>query len=244
MSLGIVIQARLASTRLPNKIVLPIDGEVCFLEILLDRIKEHFNKIPIILATSTNKENDLLEKYANKFGVEFFRGEEQNVLKRFVDCSEEYDLKTIIRVCSDNPFLDINHLKMLIDQYNGEDYFSFAINGKPSILTHYGFFSEIVSSKSLKKVLNSSINNCFEHVTNCIYSNQEKFNVRFVEKNIENKNIRCTLDTKQDFENLQKIHFEWYRNNRDKSLESLISFIEKNSEIEEKMKNQIETNRK
>ncbi|MGB1043395.1 MAG: cytidylyltransferase domain-containing protein, partial [Tenacibaculum sp.] len=81
MSIGIIIQARVGSTRLPNKIILPIEREFTFLDLLLSKIKKNFPTIPIILATSKNKENEILKKYAEKNKVGFFKGEENNVLK-------------------------------------------------------------------------------------------------------------------------------------------------------------------
>lgn len=245
MSIGIIIQARVGSTRLPNKIILPIEREFTFLDLLLSKIKKNFPTIPIILATSKNEENEILKKYAEKNKVVFFKGEENNVLKRFIDCAENYQLKSIIRICSDNPFLDIQLLKNLIDNYEDEDYFSYKVNSNPSILTHYGFFAEIVSLNALKKVQKNKKGECLEHVTNCIYTNKTgDFRINFIEKKIDNNYIRCTLDTLQDFKNLKEIYFNWYKKTSDNSYKSLLEYISKNKELKELMKKEILRNSK
>ena len=78
----------------------------------------------------------------------------------------------------------------------------------PSILTHYGFFAEIVSKIALDTVSASNENGCQEHVTNCVYSNPKNFNVRFEPKEIASENIRCTLDTKEDFQAIETVFDE------------------------------------
>ncbi|WP_299833704.1 hypothetical protein [uncultured Tenacibaculum sp.] len=244
MNLGIIIQARVGSTRLHNKILLPIDGETTFLDVLLIKLKEEFNNLPIILATSGKKENDIIVEVAKKHKINVFRGDENNVLKRFVDCALKFKLSSIIRVCSDNPFLDTTLLKSLIENYKCEDYFSYKINNTPSILTHYGFFAEIVSLNALEKVLKFNNKLCLEHVTNCVYTNTDEFNVRFNNKEITEKNIRCTLDTKQDFLNLKHIYSKWYIPSKNKSLESLISFINQSKTLKQFMKIEIDKNSK
>ncbi|CAL2081339.1 cytidylyltransferase domain-containing protein [Tenacibaculum sp. 190524A02b] len=244
MSLGIIVQARLGSTRLPNKIILPIESNNTFLDVLLSKLKENFRNIPIILATSKNSENSILEEYAQKYEINFYRGDEYNVLKRFVDCAREYKIKSIIRICSDNPFLDVDSLKSLISLYGNQDYYSYKVNSIPAILTHYGFFAEIVSLVSLEKVLLLNNKNCLEHVTNCIYMNPDEFDVKFEEISIKEDYIRCTLDTKLDFQNLKTLYFQWYKGGNDISLKSLISFVQRKGELKKLMKQEILNNRK
>lgn len=246
MKLGIIVQARIASTRLPEKIILPInEGEqFSFLDLLLTKLNNTFSDVPIVLATSIEEQNDVLQGYAQKHNVQFFRGSENNVLKRFVDCAKTYEFDTLVRICSDNPFLDIDLLLELINKYTNEDYFSYRVNGKPSILTHYGFFGEIVKLSALERVLQNGKKECFEHVTNCIYNDGEHFNVNFENIKIEEQYIRCTLDTPLDFENLQFIYKHWYLSSGEKGYKSLLNFISSKVNLIENMKTQILKNSK
>ena len=242
--IGIIIQARISSTRLPKKIILEIDEQITFLDVLLNKLKSLKIKLPIVLATSNLSVDSILGEFAEKHKIKFYRGSEENVLERFIDCAEENNFNTIIRVCSDNPFIDVNYIEKIIKSYKGEDYLSYKINNSPSILTHFGFFTEMVSLKALKKVASKKDNNCIEHVTNCIYKNPNHFNVRFLEENIQNNDIRCTLDTKSDFEILKDIYFNFMKENPNAGYLEIIKYIETRQDLLVGMKKIIKENRK
>jgi spore coat polysaccharide biosynthesis protein SpsF len=241
---GIIIQARTSSTRLPKKIILEIEKRTTFLDVLLNRLSTLKKRLPIILATSNLEVDDVLENYSKKHQISIFRGSEQNVLDRFIKCAEEHKLSSIIRICSDNPFIDIESVLNIYKNYKGEDYLSYKINELPAILTHYGFFCEIVSLSALKKVALQNSTNCIEHVTNCIYNKPNKFNVRLINKSIENKSIRCTLDTKEDFENLKKLYFNIVKEKPGICYLEIIKYIEKEESITKSMKKIIKENSK
>lgn len=243
-NIGIIIQARTSSTRLPKKIILKMDGEETFLDVLLKRVKKLKTKYPVILATSNLKVDEVLLSFAESHEIKFFQGSENNVLNRFIECAKENKLKTIVRVCSDNPFLDINLLEELIANYNNEDYLSYKINNSPSILTHFGFFAEIVSVKALEKVAEKGDETCNEHVTNCIYKNPDDFIVNFIHKKNDNNSIRCTLDTKNDFENLKDIYLNFVKENPEYRYPDLIKYIETRTDLLLEMKKIIKENTK
>ncbi len=115
MQTGIIIQARTGSTRLPNKMILPFYNGKGILQILLERIKKKYNnQYTIILATTTNKNDEKIAEIGEKTGVEIYRGSENDVLKRFINAALSYNIFGIIRVCADNPLLDVNHIENLI----------------------------------------------------------------------------------------------------------------------------------
>ena len=242
--IGIIVQARLSSTRLPKKIILEIDQEQSFLDIQLKKLQQLKDFFPIILATSESENDAVLEQYATKYGFKFFQGSEHNVLKRFIDCSEENNLQAVIRICSDNPYIDIDSLKELYHTYKNEDYLSFSIDGTPAILTHYGFFCEIVSLDALKRVYHNNNKECLEHVTNCIYKNSKEFGLKFIQKSIQNKNVRCTLDTREDFENLKYIYMNFVKENSHAGYLEIIKFIEEDLQLLKRMKKIIKENSK
>ena len=98
-----IIQARTGSKRLPNKVILPIAGKPS-LHYVIERTKRSKYIDKIILATTTNKSDDQLEQIAKTANIEFFRGEEEDVIERFTNClnsqPEEYDY--LVRVNADN----------------------------------------------------------------------------------------------------------------------------------------------
>ncbi|MDA7798097.1 glycosyl transferase family 2, partial [bacterium] len=177
--LGIIIQARNNSSRLPNKINLNLFDNHSILDIIIQKLKTLKN-IRIILATSTNKKDLILKKYSLKYNIDFFQGSEHNVLDRFISVSEKYKFDKVIRVCADNPFIDIPLLEKLIDLSSKKeyDYASYYYNNTPTIKTHFGIFAEYVSLSALKKTKEKTSDNKYiEHVTNYIYENEKDFKI-------------------------------------------------------------------
>lgn len=247
MNKAFIIQARLSSTRLPNKILLPFYQGKSILDLLIDKLLS-FPDYKIILATSTNKENDLLEEIANKRNILCFRGSENDVLKRFIDAAKFFNVTDIIRICSDNPFLEIESLKELIEcDKSGIDYVSFKVNGKPSIKTHFGFWAEYVTLSALEKVMNLTSDNLYhEHVTNYIYAHNELFILKWINTNsvLEGRNdIRTTIDTKEDFFVVQKM-YKTLKEIGKLKIEDVVDYLDKNPFYLNSMKQQIIENSK
>lgn len=247
--LGIIIQARTGSTRLPNKMLLPFFEEKGILELLITKLKSCNIELPIIVATSTNQNDDVIEKLCQNNRINVFRGNENNVIKRFIDTAEKYNITKIIRICADNPLLNIQELKKLIEEVNNNnsDYTSFLTpDDKPTILTHFGLWAEGVKLSALKKVLEFTTEPFYyEHVTNYIYTNPTQFAIKYIP--LENdfsmfEGVRLTLDTKEDFELLQEIYAIYHNFNRG-ALE-LVTDIHKNGKWLKNMKRQIELHRK
>ena len=208
MQTGIIVQARTGSTRLPNKVLLPFYEGKGILELMITKLRNN-SKLPIVIATSNNSSDEKIIQLAKKCNVEFFVGSEKNVLERFIDAAEHFNLSSIVRVCSDNPFIDVSDLNILSNENDAYDYSCFNVNGNPSILSHVGFWAEKVSLKALKKIQKMSKKNQHqEHVTSYIYQNPEKFSINKIETHqmFSNRNIRLTLDTKEDFTVLKKIY--------------------------------------
>jgi len=213
--LAIIIQARTGSTRFPNKTIMPFFEEKSILEIIIEKLQHYFNDIDIILATTTNVNDISIINIAEKKKIKYFRGDENNVLKRFIESAELFNKKNIIRICSDNPFLDMGELKKLISiSLNSDyDYISFKTSdNKPTIKTHFGLWAEFTTLHTLKRINSLTTSNIYlEHVTNYIYENPKLFSINLIPIDDifnDRKDIRLTIDTEEDFiilKNLYKI---------------------------------------
>ena len=250
--ISFVLQARMGSTRLPKKMVMPFFENKSIFELILSKLNKYFPDIPKYLATSTNTDNDILEDIAIKNNCKVFRGSEDDVLGRFTNLSKENGINKLIRICCDNPFLDMSEMKRLIetvDQFTEIDYLSFKINNLPSIKTHFGFWSEFVKLDALIKVESLTSDVFFhEHVTNFIYENSHLFSVKFIDVNKElhgRQDIRMTIDTKEDFELLSEIYFKIINIfGNEFTINDVLDFLNKNEQYKSKMKKQIELNSK
>ena len=248
--LGIVIQARTGSNRLPNKMLLPFYSSKGVLELLLENLIDNSKNLPIIVATTESRKDDKIVEICLKHKINYFRGSENNVLERFIDVGNHFDLKQIIRVCADNPFLCMTDLNFLVKRFQNSDldYLSFQTSkGVPVIKTQYGFWAEAVSLQALKKIQKGTDSLIYlEHVTNYIYENLKKFNTEFIKIDsfVESyNNIRMTLDTHEDYLLLKEIYNE-YILMKEVSLRSLMELVSANNIWLEKMRLQILENKK
>lgn len=250
MKITFIIQARLGSTRLPGKIILPFYREKTILDLLIEKLKS-VDGAQIILATSKNVENEQLEVVAKNNHIDCFRGSENDVLQRFIDAAEDFHSPHIIRVCSDNPFLEVASIHRLVEfvRVNPRyDYVSFNVNGVPSIKTHYGFWTEYVTLDALKKVLSMTNESIYhEHVTNFIYTHPEYFNYHLLNTPLSltsHNKIRLTIDTETDFRNAQKIYEEIIKVNPYPTIEQIIHFLDDHSLYYKAMEQEISKNSK
>lgn len=253
-SIHIIIQARSGSTRLPNKMLMPFYNELTILEIIISNLLNYFDAEQIIVATTTNPKDDVIEQLGKKLNVNTFRGSEKDVLDRFIKAAEYFDATNIIRVCGDNPLLQANYVRVLADEYlnnqNQLDYLSFAFpDNTPVIKSHLGLFTEATNLQALKKIVNATSDEFYhEHVTNYMYANTNEFNVNFLQLPEElkhRKDLRMTVDTLEDFKIMKQLFAANISgNNYHISISNIISYIYNNKTILSIMANEIERNSK
>jgi len=247
--LGIILQARTGSTRMPEKVILPFYDGKSILDLLLEKVKKL--SIPAVLATTVNPSDDRICELAARHDFPVFRGSENDVLDRFVQAARQFGFSKIIRVCADNPFLDLAGMKTLIAEFekSDSDYLSFQLTGnKPSILTHFGFWTEAVRLNALEKAQQLTSEKLYhEHVTNFVYGHPEIFNVQFIQAEpllFSRTDIRMTLDTPEDFQVQQQIFATLSKENPNFGIPEIVSWLDCHPEILEIMKNEILKNQK
>jgi spore coat polysaccharide biosynthesis protein SpsF (cytidylyltransferase family) len=248
-NLGIIIQARTGSTRMPEKVIQPFYHDQTILDLLLEKaIKLN---VPVVLATTVNPSDERLCTLAEKHQVPVFRGSENDVLDRFIQAVRQFGFSKIIRVCADNPFLDLAGLQTLVTAFeqSDADYIGFQLAGnKPSILTHFGFWAEAVRLDALEKAsILTSEKLYHEHVTNFIYGNPSLFNVQFIPADsvvFSRTDIRMTLDTPEDFEIQKEIFATISKENPNFGIRKIVFWLDKHPEVLEKMKSEILRNQK
>lgn len=249
MNFGIIIQARLGSTRLPRKILREFYGGKTLLETVISNLQKVVGT-KIIVATSVNPNNDVLETFLNERNITVFRGSEDDVLGRFIGAAEANGIDGIVRICSDNPFLDWRGVTALVEKSktSDADYIGYRINETPSIRTHFGFWGEYVTLAALKRVAAATDEKlAHEHVTIHIYTHPKDFKCDWIEcpDFLRNRNdIRLTVDNIEDFENAQEVYKTLIEINPDFGLEDVVEYIDGHIELRDSMKKMIENNQK
>ena len=196
--IGIVIQARRCSNRLPGKILKDYEGKT-LLEHISNRLKRMRNNVTVVIATSDLPQDDAVEEFCKRYNILCFRGDELNVLKRYYDCATQFGFDNIVRMTGDNPFPDIEELDRLID-YHRDNQMDFSENF--SVLP-IGVGMEIMSYTALDQSMKkASLPKHFEHADEYILDNLEEFRHGTLgvipEKN--RPELRLTVDTQEDYE--------------------------------------------
>ncbi|MBL8028655.1 MAG: glycosyl transferase family 2 [Fibrobacteres bacterium] len=245
---GIVCQVRMGSTRLPGKVMLPFFDDESILDVVIKKLLKLGLLSKTIIATTNNSADDKICDAAAKYGCLVFRGEEHNVLKRFIDTAKQFSLDKIIRICSDNPFLDSNRLLQLvkIGTTTTSHYVAFNVSGKPSIQTHFGFWAEYVTLAALEKVQTTAPvgSNYHEHVTNYIYTHPEEFKIKWIQEKPLLDGIRLTIDTPDDFEISKTLYHKLSSMYDTFGIEEVVKLLDTMPDVVNKMRLQINANKK
>ena len=206
MKIVAIVQARLGSTRLPNKVLAPI-GDVPLIEFLLGRLSKSERISEIVLATSTSEINDQLAIVVENLGYHVFRGSENDVLQRYVDTATATNADVVIRITGDCPFVD----PQLIDEMLGDfissniDYMS---NTDPPTFPD-GFDIEIFKASALLRSAEIATS-LFEreHVTPCLRTNP-LFTHSNKTAGVDSSHLRLTVDEQRDLDVIRGIvsHF-------------------------------------
>ena len=159
-----IIQARMGSTRLPGKVLKRIDGRP-MLSYLLDRVLKSTKIDKVIIATSILAIDDPIEDHCKEYGVDCFRGSENDVLSRYYECAKKYNADVIVRLTADCPLADPNVIDDVIKIFecNNVDY---CANTVPVSTFPDGTDVEVFSMNALEKAFNEVKDPHFrEHVT-------------------------------------------------------------------------------
>lgn len=211
-----VIQARVNSSRLPSKVMLDLGGKI-----LLQRVYETISKSKrinkIVVATSNEKTDDILDLKLSALKIECFRGSLNNVLERFYFTAKKYEAKNIIRITADNPLMDGVLLDELISLYETSDCsYSMFANAV------YGLSAEVFSFKALENAYKFARNDFDkEHVTPYIKDCEKTCIVNVAEK-YRKPDMRATIDTLDDYIRMQKFYLYCNANNLETNIDNFI----------------------
>ena len=189
-----IIQARMKSERLPGKVLMPVplaQGRP-----ILERIVDNLNNIDgdIIVATSVNPENDQIESFCKKKKIFCFRGDEKNVLSRFLDIQKNSNYDVIVRLTADNPFIDLNYINKAINYLVSNQLDYVHTKGLP-----LGMNIEVIKGSALlesEKYIQSESDK--EHVTLPL-KREICFKTSSYHTDVDYERYRLTVDTGQDF---------------------------------------------
>ena len=196
MKIVAIVQARMGSTRLPDKVMKPING-IPMIELLLSRLSHSKELDQIIVATSIDDKNTPLVEHVISCGYACERGDEKNVLERYISAAKKHQTDIIVRITGDCPLVDPELVDECIRRFKIEqvDYFS---NISPATYPD-GLDIEVFTLAALEKVkLESQDPYDHEHVTPYIL-NTDGFNKASMTNDKDLSKHRWTVDELDDF---------------------------------------------
>ena len=229
MNFFIIIQARMTSTRLPGKVMLPLCGKPA-LEIMLERLKE-FKKNIIIATTDDGTEKPIVE-LCKKLDVKYYQGDTNNVLSRYYEAAVKFGAKNetiIVRCTSDCPLIDPDIVQSVINTYQSGSIDHISASGFPR-----GLDAEAFSFSLLQEAfLNATKDYEKEHVTPYIYlTNKEKFKLAQFNSDKDASKYRITLDEQEDYLAIKEI-YKKFNCNTSFNYDELLSVLKENKYIYE-----------
>ena len=203
-SITLIVQARMGSTRLPGKMLMPLHDGKSMLYWVLTRLSTSKKIDQLVVATSYLEEDLPIAQTCADMNIPCFRGSDWDVLDRFYQAALQYPSDWIIRVCGDSPLINGEIIDFVIDQKTMRqcDYFS---NGnQPPEFAEDGFCAEIFSLQNLQDAHEKAEwMSEREHVTPYIKKNAQLHHAW--KQFREDYKYKLSVDSLEDFKNVQWI---------------------------------------
>ena len=202
MKVVAIIQARMGSARLPNKVMMRIN-HIPMIELLIDRLSNSKHIDQIVLATSNNKNNIPLINHVESLGYKVFSGEENDVLDRYFQAAKTFKANAIIRITGDCPLIDSFLVDEVIEGFIDSNV-DYASNREPPTYPD-GLDVEVISIKALEEAHKKGKEDFQrEHVTPYII-NSDTFKKFYLKNSKDFSAERWTVDEPEDFTVVQNI---------------------------------------
>ena len=210
-----IVQARMGSSRLPGKVLMPINGTP-MIGLLLQRLAQSTEIDEIVVATSSEVNNDPLHDYVTELGYACFRGSELDVLSRFAMVAEATKAEVIVRITGDCPLVDAALIDDMLERFAGSnvDYLN---NCDPPSFPN-GLDAEIMTRDALVLAHENAVDQADrEHVTPYLRWKDTVHRGQYVNKT-DLSAMRWTVDELSDFEVVKgvfdyfapKVLFSWH----------------------------------
>lgn len=226
----IIVQARMTSTRLPGKVLMPVMGRPV-MEYQLDRLRE-VPRTRLCVATTTNGTDGPIEDLCRKLGIAVHRGPEEDVLARYLEAAAAMQADPVIRVTSDCPLIDPDVVSRVIALYERGDC-DYASNTLTRTFPR-GLDTEVVSRRALEMAGREATRLADrEHVTPFLYRQPERFRLCGLEHTGDLSDHRWTVDTVEDYRFVSEVIEELYPQNPRFRMAEILDLLERRPELRE-----------
>jgi spore coat polysaccharide biosynthesis protein SpsF len=225
-----IVQARMGSTRLPGKVMMDLIGKPMLVH-ELSRISRAKQISSLVVATTISPLDDCIVDVCKKYGWEYFRGSEPDVLDRYYQCAKQSGADCVVRLTADCPLIEPVIIDTVVEEFLHKfpdiDYVSNII---PKRTFPQGLDTEVMSFSALERSWIEDMDPALrEHVTQYIIRNPDKFTVAGVMNDRDLSHLRWTVDTREDFQLVEEI-YSYFGNNRFSWID-ILELMEKKPEL-------------
>lgn len=223
MTTGIIVQARMGSSRLPGKVLEDLAGAPALLR-LFERLRRVKGFPRVVLATSILSGDDpIAAKVATQPDIALWRGPELDVLKRYADAARHFDIDPIVRITADCPLMEPSCIDEVLDAFHSVPGCEYADNLVPRTYPH-GYDVQVVSRAALETADREAVDPYErEHVLPFIQRRKDRFRTRHVSSaDRNNSSLRITLDFPEDLLLIRAIYERLYPGNPTFGLDDIL----------------------
>ena len=222
-----IVQARMGSTRLPGKVMRSLIGRPVLWHVV-DRLRFCQNVGAIVVATTTEPEDDVIEDWCCGHWVQCFRGSQDDVLDRYYHAAKFYQASSILRITADCPALDPVVVDELLGEYMAHAYDICGLSGSfPD-----GLDCEVMSFSALEQAWREAeMASEREHVTSYIHTHPDLFHVGKFERFIDLEHHRWTLDEESDFRFLERVFHRLYQEDVPFLASDILALLDREPEL-------------
>lgn len=201
------VQARMGSSRLPGKSLMPVWRDMPLIELVLRRVLAARELHAVVLATSDAPGDDPLAELAGSLGVTVYRGPEDDVLERFIGALEREPSDGVVRVCADNPFVDPAAIDELVRLFRTAQPCDYASNHTAASGLPDGAGAEIASAGALRRAAReATTRDDRQHVTSYIREHADGFAIAVAPPpDPPWPFVRLDIDTPEDLDRMRQL---------------------------------------
>lgn len=226
MNVVLIMQARLGSTRLPGKVLKEILPKRTMLDLTLERLKGCVEiKVIVVAVPESDKDTPVAEE-ARRCGAQVFRGDEADVLSRYLGAAHEAKADMVVRVTSDCPLsdpavIDLHVQRMKLVWQKADFVTNMAKQSFP-----LGLAAEAMPIDTLERMSRLSQTPYLrEHVTTLAYERPDLFAIESVRDKVDRSHMRWTVDYPQDLEFVRAVFQQLYKPGHIFSKEEIVNFL-------------------
>jgi len=208
-----ILQARMSSTRLPGKVMMPLAGAPMIVR-QIERVSRSKLIDKLVVATSTGAEDDVVEQTCRREGIAVHRGPLDDVLARFIGALDAHRADHVVRLTADCPLADpaVIDATIALHLASGADYTS---NSPEPGAWPKGLDVEVITAAALRHAAaEASTPEEHEHVTLGVWNHPDRYRLAWLPSPADDADVRWTVDRPDDYAFVAAVYDALYPTNR------------------------------